>query len=470
MNFFFFILYNNMKSIFIFRRGLRLIDNIGLIEACKKSADVLPIFIFTPEQIDKSKNKYFSNNSVQFLIESLDDLNNELLKRGSRLYYFYGDNVTILKKLKKEYNYDGIYINEDYTPYSVKRDEKIKKMCKKMNISFNSYCDYLLQDVKSSLTKNKEQYKIFTPFYNSIKKLSVKKPDNYICKNFVKKSTNFLLEYKKNIHDFYKVNKNILLNGGRNNKQVKSKINNLKKFKKYVNTRDYPSYNTTNISAINKYGLYSIREIYHIIQKENIEPLLRQLYWREFYYRISYYYPKVLKGYAFKEKYNKIIWNKSTKKLNLWKNGLTGFPMVDAGIRQMNETGWMHNRLRMIVSNFLVKDLFINWKDGEKYFAQKLYDYDPSQNNGGWQWSAGTGTDSQPYFRIFNPWTQSEKWDKNCEYIKKWIPELKDIENKHIHKWYKYYSQYTNINYPKPILNHSIEAKNTIKKYKEYIN
>ena len=455
------------KSVFIFRRDLRLDDNTGLINACKNSNEVLPIFIFTPEQINPLINKYFSNNSVQFLVESLDDLNIELKKLKSRLFIFYGDYSDILKKIKKEYDYDSIYVNEDYTPYSIKRDNKIKLLCDEMNVSFNSYHDITLLKMSQGLNDDNQQYKVFTPFYKNALRFPVNKPDTYKCKKFVNSSLKISNEYQNDIHQFYKKNKNILVNGGRKNGLIKLKS--LVNFKKYGINRDFPYVNTTHISAMNKYGCISIREVYWKIKSLKIEPLLRQLYWRDFYYRISYYYPWVLQGKSFKKNYDKIKWKTNKKFLEKWKEGKTGYPMVDAGMRQMNTTGWMHNRLRMIVSNFLIKDLFIDWREGERYFAKTLYDYDPSQNNGGWQWSSGSGTDAQPFFRTFNPWLQSEKYDKECEYIKKWVPELRNIPNKHIHKWYDYHKNH-DVNYPAPIVDHKYAVQKTLSKYKEYLN
>lgn len=454
------------KSVFIFRRDFRLFDNTGLINACKKSDEVLPIFIFTPEQINPMINKYFSNNSVQFLVESLDDLSLELRKVKSKLFIFYGDYLDILKKIKEEYDFDSIYVNEDYTPYSVKRDDKIKSLCDEMNISFNSYHDITLLPMSIGLNDENQQYKVFTPFYKNALRYPINKPDGYKCKKFVKSIFKISSEFKEDIHNFYKKNNKILVHGGRQNGLLKLKR--LVNFKKYGINRDYPSVNTTHISAMNKYGCISIREVYWKIKSLKIEPLLRQLYWRDFYYRISFYYPRVLQGKSFKSKYDNIKWKTNKKMLQKWKEGKTGYPMVDAGMRQMNTTGWMHNRLRMIVSNFLVKNLFIDWREGERYFAQTLYDYDPSQNNGGWQWSSGSGTDAQPFFRTFNPWLQSEKYDKYCDYIKTWVPELRDISNKHIHKWHSYHKEY-DIDYPSPIVDHRNAVTRSLSKYKEYL-
>ena len=238
---------------------------------------------------------------------------------------------------------------------------------------------------------------------------------------------------------------------------------------KYDEKRNCLTYNTTHLSAYINLGLLSIREIYHhVVEKLGKKNgIITELYWRDFYYNILHFFPHVV-GNSFRENYDKIKWRNNKKQFKAWCEGKTGFPIVDACMRQMNETGYMHNRGRMIVASFLTKDLLIDWRWGEKYFATQLQDYNISANNGGWQWASGSGTDSQPYFRIFNPWSQSDKFDPNCEYIKKWVPELNDIENKHIHQWDKFYQDYE-IDYPEPIVNHKDERENTLKVYKKYL-
>lgn len=236
------------------------------------------------------------------------------------------------------------------------------------------------------------------------------------------------------------------MRGGREN--ALAILKNIKNFKEYDNTRDFPTKNTTNLSAYLKFNVLSIREVYWHF-KNNLpkdSKLINQLYWRDFYMIVmcnNNVINKNMNGY-------KIKWTKNKKLFNLWKNGQTGFPIVDAGMRQLNKTGYMHNRVRMIVGSFLVKILHIDWQEGEQYFATKLVDYDPSNNNGGWQWVAGTGTDSQPYFRYLNPWSQTEKFDKECKYIKMYVSELNDVPIKDIHNWRTKHDEY-NINYPKPM-------------------
>lgn len=444
-----------MLSVFIFRRSYRLKDNIGLNNALEKSKTVIPIFIFTPEQI--INNSYKSDNAIQFMIESLNDLNEQLKNNKSKLYYFFGEQHKIIEKIIKKLNINSVFVNQDYTKYSVERDLKIKKTCEKYNVNFESYEDILLNDVKSILT-GKSVYKKFTPYFNKASKIIIKKPKT-VNGNYYNKKIDF--EFNKSLIN-YNHNKNIQIKGGR--KEGLKILKKIIEFKNYNEKRNDLTYQTTLLSAYIKFGCLSIREIYYEIinnlgKKNN---LIKQLYWRDFYYNIAYEYPNVFKG-PLKLKYSKIKWNNNIKYFNAWKNGKTGFPIVDAGMRQLNITGYMHNRARLITSNFLIKILLIDWRKGEKYYATKLIDYDPSVNNGNWQWSSSSGADSQPYFRIFNPWLQSEKYDKNCEYIKKWIPELKNVENNKIHKWYKFY----NNEYIKPIVDYKKQKIKSIKMYKK---
>jgi len=227
----------------------------------------------------------------------------------------------------------------------------------------------------------------------------------------------------------------------------------------YAATKDIPALSTSNLSAHLKFGTLSIRETYHAIKKilGPTHLLLRQLYWRDFFTHVAYYSPFVF-GHAFHEKYDQLIWEHDDKKFQRWCTGTTGFPIVDAGMRQLTTTGFMHNRVRMIAASFLTKDLHIDWRWGEKFFAQQLIDYDPAVNNGNWQWCASTGCDAQPYFRIFNPWLQQKKFDTECIYIKRWIPELKKVAPATIHTWY---ANKLPSNYPKPMVDHTQEARIT---------
>lgn len=450
-------------SIFIFRRDLRLHDNIGLINALKNSEQVIPIFILTPEQL--VNNKYKSDNAVQFMMKALDDLEKQLKEKNGKLYYFYGSPHTIIEKLLKKYNFiNSVYLNMDYTPYSTKRDKAIKKVCSKYNVEFCSYEDVLLNPVGSIKTDGGKIYEKFTPYFNKAKKISVAEPLSNKYKKYYVKKMDYV--FTKNRSKFYHQNDNIFKEAGRG--RALNVLSSIEKFDNYNKIRNCLNNDTTYLSAYIKFGCVSIREVYWTFKNKlgMKNELIKQLYWRDFYYNILYEHPDVLNN-NMKENYDKIKWNTNTNWLNKWKSGNTGFPIVDAGMRQMNTTGFMHNRARLIVSSFLIKLLGINWKTGEIYFSNLLYDIDPAVNNGNWQWSAGTGADSQPYFRIFNPWTQGEKFDPDCEYIKKWIPELKTVKPKDIHKWYKTNQEYKDIGYPKPMIDYNERRQEGLKMYKK---
>ena len=447
-----------MKSIFIFRRDYRLFDNISLIECCKKSDSILPIFIFTPEQIEN--NEYFSSNAFQFLLESLDELDKELKeKHNSQLHYYYGTNIEVLKKLLKEYKYDSIYFNKDYTLYAQNRDNEILDFSKNNNINCNIYEDYLLNNIGTYLKTDGTPYQKYTPFKNFAKEIDVIEPNKTVKSIFNKIVYSFNLS---TLDKFYSKNNNIAVHGGREN-GLKI-LKNIDKFSNYPSDRNILIIPTTMLSAYIKFGCISIREVYHTIIKKfgKNHTLIDQLYWREFYYYIGYYFPRVLEGKSLKEQYDKIKWE--NKYFKEWCNGKTGFPAVDAGIRELNETGYMHNRSRLITSGILIKILNCDWRLGEKYFATKLIDYDPIVNNGNWQWSSSSGVDSQPYFRIMSPWAQAKDNDPDCLYIKKWINELKDIPCKEILKWdiSKIKSKYQ-----KPIVDYKEMRKKIIEVYKK---
>lgn len=454
-----------MKSIFIFRRDFRLSDNLGLIECFKKSDTVLPIFIFTPTQIEN--NEYFSSNSFQFMIESLEDLNNELKnKHKSQLHYYYGSNIDVLKELHKTYNFNNVSFNIDYTPYARIRDEEIILFCKEHKIEINTYEDYLLMDMGTFLKDNETPYQKYTPFKNKCKTFEINKPNDFkFSQNkFDKIKYDFTF---KELNKYYEKNEYILVHGGREN--ALKILKNMKIYINYGSERNDLITPTTHLSAYIKFGCVSIREVYdHVLKLFGIEhALIEQLLWREFYYYLVYYFPHVLRGKSLKPQYDGIKWENNSKIFEAWKNGTTGFPGVDAGMRELNKTGYMHNRARLITSGILIKILNCDWRLGEKYFATKLTDYDPTVNNGNWQWSSGSGADSQPYFRIMSPWKQIIDNDNDCEYIKKWIPELKNVPSKDILKWDKTWSKYKNINYPKPIVEYELMRKKISEVYKD---
>ncbi len=443
------------KSLYLFRRDLRLDDNIGLLHALDRSKFVIPCFMFDPRQITK-KNDYRSMNAVQFMLESLDDLEKKLKSKKGKLYRFYGVAEDVIKQLLNKEKIEAVFVNRDYTPFSLKRDKQIKAHCDKHDIDFISDHDLLLTEPNEITTGSGTPYQIFTPFYRKASKRPVNKPKKLVRASFYIKSINIEAAKEKYGKPFEYDNKKIHVHGGRSNGL--NILNDIAKFKQYAKTRDYPDKSTTNLSAYLKFGCISIREAYYAIYKKlgPKHPLLRQLYWRDFFTHVAYNSPFVF-GQPFKEKFKKLKWSQSKKMFKAWCEGKTGFPIVDAGMRQLNKTGFMHNRVRMIVGSFLIKDLHINWLWGEKYFAQLLVDYDPSVNNGNWQWVASTGTDSQPYFRIFNPWLQQKKFDPQCTYIKKWVPELKKIEPKEIHTLFKIDKKIKG--YPAPIVDHARQAR-----------
>ncbi len=450
-------------SLFIFRRDLRLDDNTGLIKALKFSEQVIPCFIFDPAQVDK-KNSYRSLNCIQFMFESLEDLNKQLITYGSKLYGFYGKPEVIVKNLINKYSIEAVFVNKDYTPFSIKRDKVIENICLKNSVNFNSFSGILLVEPGKILNKNGEPYSIFSYFFKIASKNQINLPVENSYNNYFKKTlhNSISLEevYKKILP---KPNTYIWVKGGRG--QSLKILKSISNFKNYDKTKDYPDLSTTNLAAYLKFGTSSIREVYHAIYT-NLGPyhtLIRQLFWRDFFTHIAYGSPFVF-GHAFKFKYDSLKWSYNKEHFKAWQEGKTGFPIIDAGMRQLNQTGFIHNRVRMLVASFLVKDLHIDWRKGEKYFAQKLVDYDPSVNNGNWQWCASTGTDSQPYFRIFNPWLQQKKFDPKCEYIKKYVPELKSLEPRQIHNLYKINTQ----NYPRPLVDHLKEAKIAISYYKKF--
>ena len=459
-------------NLFLHHRDIRYQDNTTMIKMYKDLDEpIVPIFIFPPEQIDPKKNKYFSNNLVQFMCESLEELDEAYKKKKSKIHLFEGDNIEVLDKIHKKHKIKSLGFNIDYSPYAKERDNKIKKWCEKNDITCYSEEDLLLVDILEGKSKSKtsdQPYKVFTPFMRHLRaSYRVEKIDNTKVK-YAKFNPQIKGELKtEEMKKFYKKNNDLNVESGR--EEAKKKLKLLKIQKDYDKCRNFLTYNTSHLSAYINLGLLSIREVYHHAMEKlgGKSGFITELYWRDFYYNILHFFGHVI-GKSFRPEYDKIKWRNDSKQFKAWCDGKTGFPVVDACMRQMNTIGWMHNRGRMIVASFLTKDLLIDWKKGEKYFANKLMDYNMSANNGGWQWAAGSGTDAQPYFRIFNPWTQSENFDKDCEYIKKWIPELKDVENKHIHHWDKFCKEY-DVDYPEPIVDHKKERENTLKVYKKYL-
>lgn len=454
------------NGLFIFRRDLRINDNNGLNLLNDKCENIYTIFIFTPEQVGES-NKFKSNNAVQFMIKSLQDLSFKIHAKGGKLLTFYGHNDTIIEQCIKTLDIDIVCFNIDYSPYAKQRDAKIIAQCEKHKTYVMYDFDYYLLEPDVVKTGSGTPYKMFTPYYENALKHKVQPPSGTKQIHFMNSNAHFSNKITLDIAltKFTKQNNNILVHGGRD-EAIHALKQAIKTQKRYSKTRDEMHLSTSLLSAYIKFGNISIREVYSAF-KGNKE-FIRQLFWRDFYAQVLYYYPHVL-GNAMKPSFNKIKWHHNTKWFQAWKAGNTGFPIVDASMRQLNTIGWTHNRGRMICSTFLVKILLISWEEGERYYATKLTDYDPASNNLSWQSSASVGTDSQPYFRTINPWIQSKEHDAECEYIKKWIPELQNVEPYVIHNWFKEYENHKDVKYPQPICDYNKQKDLSLNMYKNAI-
>lgn len=488
--------------IHIFRRDYRLTDNTSLLTAIKAGYIIIPIFIFTPVQIEDKRNKYKSHSCLRFLIDSLQDLDKQLNKLDSKLHIYYGNDEHIIKTIiqkndtnKNQYRISAISFNRDYTAYAHKRDIMITKLCHNANIRVITMDDTLLQPLGTVCTgpiNHRKPYTKFTPFYRAAKQHVVKKPSKIriFSSNFLssKVATWSPITGEANItgkwnhiHTFYDMEKlpihqtkdsstGILLEKpGRD--AALHRLHQLGEWKQYGECRDQLVYETTHLSAYLKFGCISIREAYWNIRSKlgrtNGEPLLRQLYWRDFFYILSAANPRVYKESLDTRRHDIKWWPAGTNNWKAWTDGMTGYPIVDACMRELNATGYMHNRGRLITSNFLVRLLHINWRDGERYFATHLYDYDPTQNNFGWQVSSAvSGTESRPISQtIYNPWLQARKYDSNAEFIKKWCPELASVPASDLMNWDSKWKQWLDKGcplygqYPQPIVDYKEEKK-----------
>ncbi|MDD2760405.1 MAG: deoxyribodipyrimidine photo-lyase [Methylomonas sp.] len=433
-----------LTSLFVFRRDLRLFDNNGLNAALRESQRVLACFIFDPRQIEP--HPYQSQPGLQFMLETLEDLQCQLIEQGGRLHWFRGRPESVIVQLKQSHGVEAVFVNRDYTPFSRQRDAEIKRVCGELGIQFHSIADALLNEPEAVLKDDGSSYRVFTSFYHRAMKIPVKMPQTQVSGCFIQAQSgdaNLLDRYKKSTHS--------LSIGSR--KAALERLDALEVCRNYGFQRDFPSDSaTSDLSAFLKFGCCSIREAYYAVLNSlgGEHPLLRQFYWRDFFAHVGFHFPHVF-GHAFHRRYDAIGWRNDETEFTAWMEGRTGFPIVDAGMRQLKQTGCMHNRVRMITASFLVKDLQIDWRWGERYFARHLLDYDPCVNNGNWQWAASTGCDAQPFFRIFNPWLQQKKFDADCLYIKRWLPELKSHSPTNIHNGYKNPSTG---DYPSPIVNH----------------
>lgn len=470
--------------IFIFRRDLRVYDNLAWMRLVEQAQGemILPIFIFNDAQVNPQKNKYYSKNAVEFMVQCLKSLNEEL---GGKLSMFHTDtsDIDVLEKLG---TIKTIAFNIDFTPFAIKRDDAIIKWCQERNIHVITTEDYTLIPINTTLTNSNTYFSVYTPFYRKFLGTTASNvPQPTSAKKVPKLSSQVGIAETVSIKDidrYYsnKPNPDLFVAGGRANALAILKKIKRGDFEAYDKERDLPSLDkTTKLSAYLKFGCISIREAFHTIAETYglDHGLIRELIWREFYANITYNKPRILQGQLssrkpnlpFKEKYDKQKWTMTAQQktwFTRWCDGNTGFPIVDAAMRQLNTTGWMHNRCRMIVASFLIKDMLVDWRLGEEYFAKMLVDYDPSSNNGGWQFCSSTGVDAQPYFRIFNPFSQSSKFDPDAAYIKRWVPELKDVDARDIHKWDTVAQPPQATSYPPPMLVHKDQAKKALEFYK----
>ncbi|MBX2841325.1 MAG: DNA photolyase family protein, partial [Flammeovirgaceae bacterium] len=406
-----------MISIFWFRRDLRLEDNAGLYHALKSKKPVLPIFIFDTEILDKLEDK--NDTRVEFIHHCLNDLNTKLSELGSQILVKYGQPKEVWKDLLNTYDIAEVYTNHDYEPYALERDRTINNLLIKQNIPFKTYKDHCIFEKEEVLKDDGNPYKVFTPYSRKwLEKLNSSK-SGFFTKAYPTEL------YFSNFHQTQKLPFPKLSDFGFEKTDISiPKIElNENKIENYGETRNFPAKDgTTRLGVHLRFGTLSIRKAARTGLRKG-KTFLNELIWRDFYIMILTHFPHVAKG-NFHKKYDVINWRNNEQEFRAWCEGNTGYPIVDAGMRELNETGYMHNRVRMITASFLTKHLLIDWKWGEAYFAKKLLDFDLAANNGGWQWAAGTGTDAQPYFRVFNPESQTKKFDKDGKYIRKWVPEF----------------------------------------------
>lgn len=444
-------------SIHLFRRDLRRSDNTALNQALLQSKVVVPVFITDPRQVGE-ENSYRGDHTLQFLQESLTDLDGVLQREGGGLHLHEGIAEDIVPKLVRTYGAEAVFLNKDYTPFSVTRDTALSAALTHSGVPLHQYDDALITPPGAVLTGERKPYSVFTPFYQSARQRAVPKP--------VTERGTFLPGKTVSVR-LVGATKKLAVHGGATAAQ--EILRHLTDHVRYTTTRDIPAQpGTTKLSAYLKFGCVSPRQVYWALRDalpHAYEPLVRQLYWRDFFTHIAFFHPGVF-GAAWKSQYNRVEWNIPGRVFEAWKAGMTGFPIVDAGMRELNETGWMHNRVRMITASFLVKDLHIDWREGERYFAQQLVDYDPAVNNGSWQWVAGTGADAAPYFRVFNPWLQQKKFDPDCAYIHQWVPELREVSVKDIHGWETVSHEIpAACTYPAPLCIHKDEAEETKRRF-----
>lgn len=430
---------SNKVTLFWFRRDFRIEDNAALFYALKEGHLVQPIFIFDTEILDDLDNK--KDARVEFIHQEINRLNEELKEKGASLDVRIGKPMETWKQLTEDYDIGLVYANRDYEPYARDRDKAVFEYLKEKGIDFKAKKDHVIFE-KDEVTKaDGKPYTVYTPY----SKIWKSKLNDFYMKSYPSESIN-----NWNQTDFTEVPSLAEIGFDPTGIPFPSRELDEEIVEDYHNSRDIPSVRgTSRISLHLRFGTVSIRKLVREAKQLN-EKYLNELIWRDFYQAILWHFPKVVER-NFSAKYDGIEWRNNEAEFQKWCDGKTGYPIVDAGMRELNQTGFMHNRVRMVVASFLTKHLLIDWRWGEAYFAEKLLDFELASNNGGWQWAAGTGVDAAPYFRIFNPYTQTEKFDPQLKYVRKWVPEF---EMK---------------SYPDPVVDHKVARERCLKVYKEGI-
>ncbi|WP_370450266.1 deoxyribodipyrimidine photo-lyase [Meridianimaribacter sp. CL38] len=422
-------------TLFWFRRDLRFEDNHALWKAQQSEYPVLPVFIFDTNIIEELDE---ADSRVTFIHNLLTQLSNSLKSHSKSLYCKVEDPIKVWEEIVNTFDVQTVFANEDYEPYAITRDKNVKQLLAKHDVNFTLLKDQVIFEKNEVLKADNTPYTVYTPYKNKwLENFNTKHLNSYASNS----ETNFLDS------DFKLPSLSEL---GFKRSSITVKDYDLESLEDYKKVRDFPALDqTSHLSPHLRFGTISIRKVIKKTLKH--QAFLNELIWREFFMQILFHFPKVVDS-NFKSKYDNIKWRNNTEEFEKWKKGQTGYPMVDAGMRELNATGYMHNRVRMIVAGFLCKHLLIDWKWGEAYFAEKLLDYELSSNNGNWQWAAGTGCDAAPYFRVFNPTTQIKKFDPKLTYINSWIPELNSLE------------------YPTPMVEHKDARERAIETYKVGLN
>jgi len=431
--------------LFWFRRDLRLDDNVGFYQALQNDVPVLPIFIFDTEILD---NLPKNDARVTFIHEHLQKLDSQLSTNyGSGIAQYHDSPEAVFEKLMQDYTVEAVYTNHDYEPYAKKRDDNIEELLAKKDILFKTCKDQVIFEKEEVVKDDGDPYVVYTPFMRKWKEHF--NPSNHL----VEYDTSGDLD--KNLYQSKSLPQLSLEDMGFEESSIKVPDYTVSSelIQKYEDTRDYPAKEkgTSRLGPHLRFGTVSIRKMVKKAIDEKNETFWNELIWREFFMQILWHFPHTVNE-AFRAKYDRIEWRNNEDEFEKWKKGETGYPLVDAGMRQLNKTGYMHNRVRMLVASFLCKHLLIDWRWGEAYFAEKLLDYEMASNVGNWQWAAGSGVDAAPYFRIFNPTTQIKKFDKDKKYINEWVPELQEMD------------------YPKPMVDHKMARERCLKTYKEAVS